>query len=129
MTGQLWLDYRRLFGQDVADELCWQASSRTMNPSIPEAFVKAELEKDPAHASSEYLATFRTDIDNYIAREAVEAVMVPGPFELAYQANRRYVAGIDPWRAGLHPLLRLHHFCQAEAPTTAPLGNLEINRS
>jgi hypothetical protein len=80
--GQLWKDYRRLWGQDTPDELCWKAATRTMNPSISEDFIQAEIEKDPLAASSEYLAEFRSDIESYIAREAVEAAVVSGRYEL-----------------------------------------------
>jgi hypothetical protein len=94
--GVLWRDYRRMFGTDIPDEICWKAPSRTMNPKITEAFVKAEIEKDPVTASAEYFAEFRSDIESYVAREVVEAAVVDGRFELAPSSNHRYVAGLDP---------------------------------
>ena len=94
--GQLWKDYRRLWGQAIPDEICWKAASRVMNPSISEAFVQAELEKDPATASAEYLAEFRSDIESYISREAIDAAVVSGRFELPPSRGRHYVAGLDP---------------------------------
>jgi len=94
--GQLWKDFRRLFGQDIADELCWKASTRTMNPNISADFIKAECEKDPAAASAEYLAEFRSDIESYIGREVIEAAVVPSRFELPPSEGCQYVAGLDP---------------------------------
>ena len=49
-----------------------------MNPTISEAFVAAELEKDEAAARAEYLAEFRTDIETFFSREIVEACVEPG---------------------------------------------------
>ncbi len=94
--GQLWKDYRRLWAQDVPDELCWKAATRTMNPLIPESFIQAGIEKDPAAASAEYLAEFRTDVESYINREVIDAAVVPGRFELPPSDAHRYVAGLDP---------------------------------
>lgn len=94
--GQLWKDYRRLYGQDIADEICWKASTRTMNPNISEAFIQAEIEKDSASASAEYLAEFRSDIESYIGREVIDAAVVSGRFELSPSTAHRYVAGLDP---------------------------------
>ena len=94
--GVVWRDFRRLWGQDAPNEVCWKASTRTMNPRIPESFIQAELEKDQASATAEYLAEFRSDIEAFIAREAIEAVVVNGRHELPPSHGRPYVFGLDP---------------------------------
>ena len=39
--------------------LIWQAPTRTMNPTVSQAYIDAEMEKDPISAAAEYLAQFR----------------------------------------------------------------------
>ena len=54
-----------------------------MNPSVPESVVNRAIERDPASAAAEYNAEFRSDIDSFIPREVVDAVISPGVFERA----------------------------------------------
>lgn len=93
--GQLWEQYRKCFGKDSDDVLVIQAPSRTMNPSLPEAIVAKAYEADEAAASAEFGAQFRSDIEAFVRREAVEACVVPGRFELAPAAGLTYLAGFD----------------------------------
>jgi hypothetical protein len=53
-----------------------------MNPSVPEGFIQAAYEDDPASAAAEYGAEFRSDIESFVSREAVEACVVQGRYEL-----------------------------------------------
>jgi hypothetical protein len=80
--GVLWNDYRKHFGKDDSSTLVWQADTRTMNPSVPESFVADAYADDPAAASAEYGAVFRTDVENFVSREAVEACVSLGRYEL-----------------------------------------------
>jgi hypothetical protein len=61
-------DYVKHFGRDDSDVLVWQAPTRVMNPSVPQSFIDAETEKDPASASAEYGALFRTDLEAFVSR-------------------------------------------------------------
>jgi hypothetical protein len=79
--GVLWDDHRKHFGQN-SNLLVWQAATRVMNPSVPESFIDAETEKDPANAAAEYGAQFRTDVESFVSREVVAAAIVPGRHEL-----------------------------------------------
>jgi hypothetical protein len=54
------------------------------------------LKLDPAAASAEYLAEFRTDIEGYITREAVEACLDRGVRERPFDRAKSYVAFVDP---------------------------------
>jgi hypothetical protein len=80
--------------------LCFQAPSRLMNPAIPRAFLDSERERDPAMFDREYGAIFTDDLTNFLEREAVEACIVPGRFELPFSADFRYTAGVDPSGGG-----------------------------
>jgi hypothetical protein len=95
--GVLWDAMRRFFGREDAPALVWKAATRVMNPSVEQAFVDAEYERDPAAAAAEYGAEFRTDVAAFIAREVVEARTVEGRHELPpLRDGVRYVAFTDP---------------------------------
>jgi hypothetical protein len=93
--GALWNAYKKHFGKDDSSVLVWQAPTRVMNPSIPQSYIDAEIERDPAANTAEYLASFRTDIESYIGRAAVEAC-VGGNLEYAPVIDVHYAAFVDP---------------------------------
>jgi hypothetical protein len=95
-SGALHDAFRRYYGKDCAPVLVWRAATRTMNPTFPQATIDAATERDPASASSEYLAEFRTDVQAFVAREAVEACISCGVFERAPVAGVRYHGFVDP---------------------------------
>jgi hypothetical protein len=72
----------------------------TMNPSVPQSFIDAEYENDPANASAEYGAQFRSDLEQFVAREAVEACIVYDRFELPPVSGVHYAAFCDPSGGG-----------------------------
>jgi hypothetical protein len=93
--GVLWEDFRKHFGKDSAT-LVWQAATRRMNPSIPQSFIDAEIEEDPANAAAEYGAQFRTDVEAFVSREVVEACTMNGRFEIPPLPGVSYSAWVDP---------------------------------
>jgi hypothetical protein len=93
--GVLWEAFKTHYGQD-RPVLVWKAPTRAMNPTIAEAFVAAELEKDEAAARAEYLAEFRTDIESFLSREIVEACVEPGVHARPPLDGIRYTAFVDP---------------------------------
>jgi hypothetical protein len=94
--GALWNDYRKHFGKDETPVLVRQADTRTMNPSVPESFIAAAYEDDPPSASAEYGGLFRTDVESFVSREAVEACVMLGRYELPPLPNVQYAAFVDP---------------------------------
>jgi hypothetical protein len=94
--GELWQAHRNYHGRDDAGVLVWQAPTRTMNSTVPESFIRDELDKDPAKAGAEYLAQFRSDIESFISREVVDAAVVPDRHELLRRQGVSYVAFVDP---------------------------------
>ncbi len=93
--GVLWNTFNTWFGKD-GGPLVWRATTRQMNPTVPQQFIDEEIAKDPAAASAEYLAQFRTDVENLLSREAVAACVAPGVFERPPERRHRYVAFVDP---------------------------------
>ena len=54
------------------------------------------MERDAASASAEYLAEFRTDVQAFVERGAVEACVFRGVYERAPISNVTYSAFVDP---------------------------------
>lgn len=76
--GSLWEAHRRHFGKDDSPVLVWQAATRAMNPSVPQSFIDTHTAEDPARASAEYGALFRSDVQSFIDREVVERCVLSG---------------------------------------------------
>lgn len=94
--GVLWEAYRQHYGQENDTVLVWQADTRSMNPTVDERFIAEAYEQDEVVASAEYGAEFRRDIENFLVREAVEAVTVPERRELPPVSGLSYEAYCDP---------------------------------
>jgi hypothetical protein len=94
--GALWDAYRRHYGRDGDPVLVWRAATRMMNPTVGQAVIDAATEADPASAAAEWLAEFRSDIESFIAREAVEACIEWGVRERPPLPNIAYRAFVDP---------------------------------
>jgi hypothetical protein len=71
-SGVLWDAYRKHYGK-AGDVLVWQADTRTMNPLVSQSYVDDAYEDDPAWASAEFGAEFRSDLEAFVSVEAVEA--------------------------------------------------------
>jgi hypothetical protein len=94
--GVLWDAFRRHFGRAGSPLLVWKADTRTMNPTVPQSVVDEAAEADPASAAAEYGAEFRTDVETFVAREVVDAAVVPGRYELPPVPGNAYLAFVDP---------------------------------
>ncbi|MEK1928491.1 MAG: terminase family protein, partial [Pararhizobium sp.] len=93
--GALWDAFKRYFGKE-GQPLVWKAATREMNPTIPQSVVDGALERDQSSASAEYMAEFRSDIEQFVNIEVVEACVSPGVFERPYVSGIRYRAFVDP---------------------------------
>lgn len=94
--GALWDAWRKHYGKDGDPTLVWQADTRTMNPTMPQRVIDAAIERDPASAAAEYQAQFRSDIESFITREAVEACVSFGVRERAPVSGISYCGFVDP---------------------------------
>ena len=98
--GELFAAWERHYGKDDADVLVWVADSRSMHPTLRESVVQRAYEQDAAAAASEFgrdgAVSFRSDVESFISREAVEAVVEPGRLELPPVTSIGYVAFVDP---------------------------------
>ena len=71
--GALWDAHRSHFGKDNDPILVWQAETTLMNPTVPQSVIDEATEHDPSSAAAEYGAQFRSDLEDFISREAVLA--------------------------------------------------------
>ncbi len=94
--GALYDAYKRYFGKDDKEILVAQASAATMNPSLDLGFIRKAYQRDPESAKAEYGAQFRSDLEAYVSREAVENLVVTGRYELPPLSEYKYFGFVDP---------------------------------
>ncbi|MGY3137750.1 hypothetical protein ACVWZM_008432 [Bradyrhizobium sp. USDA 4501] len=92
--GVLYNMHRQHHGKDNPRILSWQAATDVMNREIDPDFLAQQFEDDPVSASAEYGAQFRTDVEAFIAREAVDAI-TSDERERPYIAEFNYHAFVD----------------------------------
>ena len=94
--GALWSAYNKHYGKDGDEVLVWKAATRDMNASVPQSYIDQHMADDPARAQAEYMAQFRSDLEGYVLREAVEACVNTGIRERAPQRGIVYTGFVDP---------------------------------
>jgi hypothetical protein len=95
--GVLWENYKRYFGKEQSNRvLVAQAPSLLMNSLLPTHIVEQAYQDDPASAKAEYGAEFRTDVETFVNREIVDALVCLGRYELPYLSENKYFAFVDP---------------------------------
>jgi hypothetical protein len=90
--GYMFRRYRELFGNDESDDLCWFAPTPVMNPRLPAHVLDKALAANPSKARAEYLNVWRTDLEEFLPLDVVEACTDFGVYERAPQLNTRYFA-------------------------------------
>jgi hypothetical protein len=76
--GALYDAFKRYYATDDPDVLVWKAATRTMNPTVSQALVDREAEKNPQSALSEWFGEFRDDVGQAFDRELIESCVVRG---------------------------------------------------
>jgi hypothetical protein len=94
--GALWEAYREHWGQDNDPVLVWKADTRAMNPSVDERVIAEAYARDESAARAEYGAEFRRDLEDYVGREALMAVVARDRRELPPSLFYRHLAFVDP---------------------------------
>lgn len=92
--GILYNMHRQYHGKDDPRVLSWRAATNVMNPEIDPAFLAQAYEDDPVSAAAEYGAQFRSDVEAFIVREAVDAV-TSDERERPYLPDFKYFAFAD----------------------------------
>ena len=73
-----------------------QGATRDFNPDLPQSIIDKAMDRDPAAAAAEYMAQFRTDVEGFITREAVEACIGLNVRERPFERKHNYIAFVDP---------------------------------
>jgi hypothetical protein len=95
--GVAWEMHRRHHGpQGDPAILTWQAASRTMNATIPEAIITEALEADEATARAEWLAEWRRDVEQFLSKELVDDAVLKGVQGVPPRVGVEYTAFCDP---------------------------------
>jgi hypothetical protein len=95
--GELWRMFKKHYGASGDPALLVaRAPSRVLNPTLPQSVVDRAMERDPAWALAEYGAEFRSDIENFVSIEAVEACVAGGVYERAFLRQHTYRGFVDP---------------------------------
>ena len=94
--GALYEAYKNHFGKDGDPVLVWQAPSTAMNPTLNSEMIARAMQEDPEGAAAEWEATFRSDVESFVSRDAVDAVVVPGRYELPVVSGVSYCGFVDP---------------------------------
>jgi hypothetical protein len=93
--GALWSAWQRYHDKPDGDVVFVQAATLDLNPTFDPVAVARAYEDDPASAAAEFGALFRSDVESFVSREAVDAVVIPGRVELPRVAGVSYRGFLD----------------------------------
>jgi hypothetical protein len=93
--GYMFRQWKELFGNEGAEDLCWFAPSPVMNSKLPAHVLDRALAKDQHKARAEFLNVWREDLAEFLPLDVVEACTDWGVHERAPQPNGRYRAYDD----------------------------------
>jgi hypothetical protein len=93
--GVLWTAWQKYHDKPDGDVVLVQAPTLDLNPTFDRRAIDTAYEEDPASAAAEYGAQFRSDVETFVSREALDAALVPGRIELPYVASLTYHAFLD----------------------------------
>ena len=97
--GELWETHQKHYGKP-GPVLVAQADTLTMNSSLPIQLVYDALCRDPDAAQAEYMAQFRSDLEQFLLREVIDTAVRTSPLELPYDKAHKYTAFVDPAGGG-----------------------------
>jgi hypothetical protein len=93
--GALWSAWQRYHDKPDGDVVFVQAATLDLNPTFDAVAVEKAHEEDPASAAAEFAAQFRSDVESFVSREAVDAVVISGRRELPRVAGVSYGGFLD----------------------------------
>jgi hypothetical protein len=93
--GLLWRKYQQHYGKP-GPVLVVKAASAKLNPTLDPEIIADAIRSDPHGAAAEWMAEFRSDVESFVEREAVEACIADGIHERPHVQGVRYVGFTDP---------------------------------
>jgi hypothetical protein len=94
-SGLLWNRFKDHYAKNT-DTLVVKGTTRQFNPLFDAATIDAALQSDPQLYGAEYNSQWRSDLQAFVSREAVQACVAEGRFELAPIPGVHYEAFADP---------------------------------
>ena len=94
--GVIWKAWQKYHDQQDGDVVLVQADTLTLNPTFDKRAIDVATAEDPASAAAEYGAQFRSDVESFVSREAIDESTVAGRFELPPVSTLAYEAVADP---------------------------------
>ena len=68
----LYESYKKHYGKDGDKTLIWQSNSQLMNPTLNQEAIERAKAEDPEGSVAEWDGMFRSDIESFVSREAVD---------------------------------------------------------
>jgi hypothetical protein len=94
-SGLLWNRFKENYGKE-SDVLVVKGTTLQFNPTFDAATIDAAIQSDPQLYGAEYNSEWRSDLQAFVSRDAVEACVVEGRYELAPAYGARYFGFVDP---------------------------------
>lgn len=96
--GALWQAYKHHWARDDDPELVWRADTKTMHPTFDDEVIASAYLADESAARADYGSEFRSDLEDFVGRDVIEAAVVSGRHELPPMSGRwpPYQAFCDP---------------------------------
>lgn len=73
--GYLYQIYKDYFGNDDSDILVWKGETQLMNPTYDVNVIKRLIARDKSAMTSEYMAEFREDIEQFLGEDLIDLAM------------------------------------------------------
>jgi hypothetical protein len=93
--GFMFRQFKKLHGNDAAEDICWFAPSQVMNPRLPQRAVDAALAEEPLKAGAEFLNRWREDLSDFVPLDVIEACTDFNVSERPPQPGVKYIATAD----------------------------------
>src|SRR5207245_3928509 len=93
--GTMWDAFTTHYAADGDPVLFWKAPTWEMYPGVDRELLDLERARDPVVFAAEYGAEFRQDLDGFISRDVVDAIVVKGRVGIPPQPGVRHFAFVD----------------------------------
>ncbi|MGO9701243.1 MAG: hypothetical protein ACLPX7_18485 [Xanthobacteraceae bacterium] len=94
-VGYMYRQFKRLHGNDDAEDICWFAPSSVMNPKLPQPVIARAIADDAPKARAEYENVWREDLSSYITPGLIESSVDEGVTVRPYDPRHQYQSFID----------------------------------
>ena len=94
--GVLWAAWLKYHNQPDGDVVLVQAATLDLNPTFDRRAIETVYAEDAPPAAAEFGAEFRSDVESFVSREAIDRAVIAGRLEQPPAASLTYEAVVDP---------------------------------